>query len=122
MTRRLLVAVPLLLAVLPAPALAYWRTGGSGTAGATAGTLSAPTVTAPATAGTSVALSWAASRLSPANAALVASSSSSGTPLSQCSANGVQPMPTMATRSLMPCEPMSPPSTAAVRLRQTYFI
>ena len=70
MTRRLLALVPLLLAVLPAPALAYWRTSGSGTAGATAGTLSAPTVTAPATAGTSVPLSWAASRLSPANAAL----------------------------------------------------
>ena len=28
-------------------------------------------------------------------------------PVSQCSPKWVQPMPTMATRSLMPCEPMS---------------
>src|SRR4029077_10005760 len=32
----------------------------------------------------------------------------------QCSPNGVHPMPTMATRSLMPCEPISPPSPAGL--------
>src|SRR5690606_37775407 len=44
-----------------------------------------------------------------AKASPVTWSSSSSTPLSQCSANRVQPMPTMATRSRMPCEPMSAP-------------
>src|SRR5215470_2745602 len=35
-------------------------------------------------------------------ASLAASTSRSLTPLSQCSANGVQPMPTIATRSRIP--------------------
>ena len=39
-----------------------------------------------------------------ANASPVAPSSSSSTPLSKCSANGVHPMPTIATRSLIPCD------------------
>ena len=41
-----------------------------------------------------------------ASASVAASISRSSAPLSQCSPNGVQPMPTMATRSLMPCEAM----------------
>src|SRR5260370_12083955 len=41
------------------------------------------------------------------NASAVAASSSSSTPLSQCSANRVQPMPPMATPSLIPCGPTS---------------
>src|SRR3954471_2377672 len=43
----------------------------------------------------------------PAKASLDASSARSSTPLSQCSLNGVQPIPTMATRSLMPWLAMS---------------
>src|ERR1700692_3365864 len=41
------------------------------------------------------------------NASPVAASSSSSTPMSQCSANLVQPMPMIATRSFIPCEAMS---------------
>src|SRR3954470_23827979 len=43
----------------------------------------------------------------PANASLDASSARSSTPVSQCSLNGVQPIPTMATRSLIPWLAMS---------------
>src|ERR671912_1911941 len=42
-----------------------------------------------------------------ANASPVASRSRSSMPLSQCSAKRVQPIPTIATRSRMPCDPMS---------------
>src|SRR5213080_2399180 len=38
-----------------------------------------------------------------------ASISRSSVPLVQCSPKGVQPMPTIATRSLMPCEAMCRP-------------
>ncbi len=41
-----------------------------------------------------------------ASAALVESSSRSSAPLSQCSPKRVQPIPTMATRSLIPWELM----------------
>src|SRR5262249_17424311 len=43
-------------------------------------------------------------------ASLAASTSRSSAPLSQCSPKGVQPMPTMATRSLMPLLAMRDPS------------
>src|SRR4051812_2923837 len=43
----------------------------------------------------------------PANASFDASSARSSTPLSQCSLNGVQPIATMATRSLIPWLAMS---------------
>src|SRR5438105_14006080 len=48
------------------------------------------------------------SSLTPAepSASFVESTSSSSTPLSQCSPKGVQPMPTIATRSRIPCEAM----------------
>src|SRR5918993_1836933 len=42
-----------------------------------------------------------------ANASPVASRSRSSMPLSQCSAKWVQPIPTIATRSRMPCDAMS---------------
>src|ERR687898_2544218 len=42
-----------------------------------------------------------------ANASPVASRSRSSMPLSQCSAKRVQPIPTIATRSRMPCDAMS---------------
>ena len=44
-----------------------------------------------------------------ARATLVESMSRSSAPLSQCSPKRVQPIPTMATRSLIPCELMLVP-------------
>src|SRR4051812_18167764 len=49
-----------------------------------------------------------------ANVSLVASINRSSTPLSQCSLKGVQPIPTMATLSLMPCELMRRPCSLVV--------
>ena len=45
-----------------------------------------------------------------ADAAVAASTSRSSVDLSQCSPKAVQPMPTMATWSLMPCDPITRPS------------
>src|SRR5262249_9433459 len=51
----------------------------------------------------------------PAHASLVASISRSSVPLSKCSAKRVQPMPTMATRSRIPCDAIRSDLLAAHR-------
>src|SRR3954462_4336664 len=48
-----------------------------------------------------------------ANASFVESMSRSSVDLSQCSPNGVHPIPTIATRSLIPCDAMSSPLSLA---------
>src|SRR5581483_5868418 len=57
------------------------------------------------------ASTWSGSTPAERYASPAASTSRSSGPLSQCSPNGVQPMPTIATRSLIPLLAMASPST-----------
>ena len=63
--------------------------------------------------------SMSSSEVPAAAAAAVADSTRrSSADLSQCSPNGVQPIPTMATLSLMPCDPIAHPSLRTGRAFQ----